>query len=55
MSMFFSEKTVAHFWLERTGWRLGDQIEATLLNQGRDDMVQTMLVRFEQFTEVFMG
>lgn len=47
------EMTLVLVWLEKTEWRLRDQLEATLLNQGRDDAVQTMTVRFEQFTEIF--
>lgn len=46
------EMTLALVRLEKTEWRLRDQLEATLLNQGRDDAVQTMTVRFEQFTEI---
>lgn len=55
MNRFSSEMTQAYLWLESTKWRLRDQSEATLLNQGRDDVVETKLVRFEQFTEIFRG
>lgn len=47
MNRFSSEMTQAYLWLESTKWRLRDQLEATLLNQGRDDVVETKLVRFE--------
>lgn len=55
MNRFSSEMTQAHLWLESTKWRPSDQLEATLLNQGRDNVVETKVVRFEQFTEIFRG